>query len=437
MMKSGIKPAVKDLNEVSNLVRQFQENYDAKSMDQRWLTLNQEVRQFWVEKILVPDGTSIPDTDCDDIIRILDRNGKGNSKGAEAVARAMIPQGAWQRLLNEFHSNHALGLLVHNLLLEKDIRRKAALIDELYQVNGNQKNYLTGRSGNAINAFLAAYDSSENLSIISLNDRRRIMDFLGLTVSFNWDSATIGTRITDSNRLILEAAPSYGLHGSARTVSQFLYFEPVKALWKGEHTVKTATGAVSVTVPTESDEDEPPEDPDSIRESMQIQALIATVGAEMGFTIWLPKSDRSRVLKAWQAQPGELLDELPLGYDPTTIATIEQIDVLWLRRRSIVRAFEVEHTTSIYSGLLRMADLVAMQPNLNIKLHIVAPVERREKVMKEIKRPVFALLEGHALSEICTYISFDTLREISELKHLSRMSDEIIEDYAETAEDAV
>ncbi|WP_143160929.1 hypothetical protein [Pollutimonas bauzanensis] len=426
---------MKNLRDFSTLVRWFQEAYDAESMDQRWMKLSQDVQQFWVNKILVSDSAPIPDADCDNVIRILDRNGKGNSKDTEAVARAMIPQGAWQRLLNEFHSNQALGQLVYSLLIEKDVRQKAALIDELYVFNSDQKNYLTGKSGNAINAFLSAYDPNGNLSIISLNDRRTIIDFLGLSLPFDWDSASIGTKITVSNRLIMDAARHFGLAGSARTVSRFFYFEPVKALWKGEHTVKTATGEVSVTVPTESDEEEATEDPDSIRESMQIQAILARIGTEMGFTIWLPKSDRSRVLKVWQAQPGELLDELPLGYDPTTIATIEQIDVLWLRRRSIVRAFEVEHTTSIYSGLLRMADLVAMQPNLNIKLHIVAPVERREKVMKEIKRPVFSLLEGRALSEICTYLSFDSMREVNELKHLSRMSDEIIEDYEETAGD--
>jgi len=71
-----------------------------------------------------------------------------------------------------------------------------------------------------------------------------------------------------------------------------------------------------------------------------------------------------------------LLDRLPLNYDETTLSTIEQIDVIWLKGRSIVRAFEVEHTTSVYSGLLRMADLLALQPNMNINLHIVAPDNR-------------------------------------------------------------
>lgn len=52
---------------------------------------------------------------------------------------------------------------------------------------------------------------------------------------------------------------------------------------------------------------------------------------------------------------------LPLQFDDATNRTIELIDVLWLDRNSIVAAFEIESTTSIYSGLLRMADLVAMR----------------------------------------------------------------------------
>jgi hypothetical protein len=125
---------------------------------------------------------------------------------------------------------------------------------------------------------------------------------------------------------------------------------------------------------------------------------------------------------------------LPLNYDDTTLRTIEQIDVLWLRGRSIVRAFEVEHTTSVYSGILRMADLLALQPNMDIKLHIVAPEAKREKVFQEIRRPVFSLLEKGPLAENCTYLGYDSLRELAEQKHLSNLSETVLDDYAEEAE---
>jgi hypothetical protein len=129
-----------------------------------------------------------------------------------------------------------------------------------------------------------------------------------------------------------------------------------------------------------------------------------------------------------------LLDILPLNYDDTTLRTIEQIDILWLQGRAIMRAFEVEHTTSIYSGILRMADLLALQPNMDIKLHIVAPISRRDKVFDELRRPVFSLLEKGPLYESCTYLSYESVRELSRLRHLQHMSDTVIDEYAEEAE---
>jgi len=154
----------------------------------------------------------------------------------------------------------------------------------------------------------------------------------------------------------------------------------------------------------------------------------------MGFTIWLPRSDRVRVKAAMSEDGSSILDLLPLNYDDTTLKTIEQIDVLWLKGRSIMRAFEVEHTTSIYSGILRMADLLALQPNMDIKLHIVAPAERRDKVLIEVRRPVFSLLDRAPLAESCTYISYDSLRELSQQHHLAHLADSVIDEYAEEAE---
>lgn len=130
-----------------------------------------------------------------------------------------------------------------------------------------------------------------------------------------------------------------------------------------------------------------------------------------------------------------MLERLPLNYDGTTLWTIEQIDVLWMKGRSIRRAFEVEHTTSVYSGILRMADLLALQPNMDIRLRIVAPDARREKVFQEPRRPLFSLLDRGPLSESCTYVAYDSIRELSKLPHLAHLSASVLETYAEAAED--
>jgi len=81
-----------------------------------------------------------------------------------------------------------------------------------------------------------------------------------------------------------------------------------------------------------------------------------------------------------------------------------------------------------------MADLLALQPNMDIRLHIVAPSERREKVFSEIRRPVFALLEKGPLAESCTYLSYDSIKELSAQKHLAHLSDTVLDEYAEEAE---
>jgi len=420
---------------VGPLIAEFSRSYDSDAKDRIWLVQSEQFRQFWSERILSKGTDEISESECDKIIRILDRNGKGNTKDSEAVAKAMIAQGAWRRMLNEFHRNRELGALITEIFNCDEPEQKARLIDKLYKVNEKQANSLTGPSGNAVNALLAAYDPTKNVSVISLKHRRALIEYFGFPISFEWDRTSIGQIIVSSNRVLLEGLHALGLTGSARTVSRFFYFEPFESLWKGEHTVKRPDKSINVTVPTAGDSDDAGGlAKDEVRESMQMQALIAKIGASMGFSIWLPRADRGRVLKVWKAAEGELLDDLPLGYNQTTMKTIEQIDVIWLRKRSIVRAFEVEHTTSVYSGLLRMADLVALQPDINIRLHIVAPALKREKVMQEIQRPVFSLLEGRALSEMCTFLSYDNLKAIGEEKHLAHLSDSVIQDYEEKAD---
>ena len=200
------------------------------------------------------------------------------------------------------------------------------------------------------------------------------------------------------------------------------------------HKVRTLEGEIAVSIPQDSDEEAEVIPQAEVRESIKIQALIAKIGAQLELSIWLPRNDRAAVLSEWDADGADLLDTLPLSYDETTIKTIEQIDVLWLKGRAIVRAFEVEHTTSIYSGILRMADLLALQPNTNINLHIVAPYARRDKVFQEIQRPVFSLLDGAPLSERCTFLSYDSIKAISGLPHIAHMDHKVLDEYAEEAE---
>jgi len=181
---------------------------------------------------------------------------------------------------------------------------------------------------------------------------------------------------------------------------------------KGKRTVSVV---VSVPEPEELQIGTPDEQASELPEitavskHTEIQYNLLRLGADMGNDVWVARNDRSR---QWQGQIlGEMprmVADLPTQFNEVTNKTIELIDVLWLKGNSIVAAFEVESTTKIYSGLLRMSDLLALQPNLEINLFLVAPDDRREKVEQEILRPTFALREK-PLAKVCGFIAFSTL----------------------------
>ena len=168
----------------------------------------------------------------------------------------------------------------------------------------------------------------------------------------------------------------------------------------------------------------------------EIQALLLHLGANMGLDVWVAKNDRNR---EWGGKKLGSLPrvkaELPVQFDEATTKTIELIDVLWLKGNAIVAAFEVESTTSIYSGLLRMADLLAMQPNINIPLFLVAGAERRNKVIAEVNRPTFRRL-APPLVEMCRYLSFESLRQkIKEVGAVIKyLKPEFLDEVAESCE---
>ena len=71
---------------------------------------------------------------------------------------------------------------------------------------------------------------------------------------------------------------------------------------------------------------------------------------------------------------------------------IRLIDVLWLDRgaHTVAAAFEAEHTTSIYSGIVRLLDLALGAPASATRgLFLVAPDDREEQVRAQLARPAF------------------------------------------------
>ncbi|HVE80244.1 MAG TPA: hypothetical protein VNA89_15365 [Gemmatimonadaceae bacterium] len=142
------------------------------------------------------------------------------------------------------------------------------------------------------------------------------------------------------------------------------------------------------------------------------QWLLATIGRRLGSRVWVAANDHRRL---WRGEPlaGLSVERLPpLGIDPDSQRLIELIDVVWLRGpNQVAAAFEIELTTSVYSGLLRMADLAALAPNLNFPLYIVTTERRLAKVRRELGRPTFRALDLHRR---CGFFSAEALAQAAE-----------------------
>jgi len=221
---------------------------------------------------------------------------------------------------------------------------------------------------------------------------------------------------------------------SAKTNPVARPFDRTK-LEKRPRAVKSKIGPVTIPEP-EPSLPAPVEVEKEATEHTEIQWLLLNLGSQMGLQIWAARNDQNRVYKGhrFSELPG-FLTQLPRQFDDVSNRIIENIDVLWLEDNNFIAAFEIESTTSIYSGLLRMSDLVTMQPNLSLPLFVVAPDDRRDKVIKEVNRPTFSRLKK-PLKSICRFIPFSRFRtRVHELGKTARyLRPDFLQEVSETCE---
>jgi type II restriction enzyme len=148
------------------------------------------------------------------------------------------------------------------------------------------------------------------------------------------------------------------------------------------------------------------------RTHTEIQGWLRDLGHALGFAVWIASNDRKRAFDGGRLADG-CLGELPAPLTGDGAAeTVRLIDVLWLDARTgaAVAAFEVEHTTSIYSGIVRMLDLALGAPSsAGIKLYLVAPDAREADVRGQLARPAFRRIGALDLSFL-PYSALETQR---------------------------
>jgi type II restriction enzyme len=124
-------------------------------------------------------------------------------------------------------------------------------------------------------------------------------------------------------------------------------------------------------------------------EHTQVQHALIKIGRALNYDVFVARNDQHRTCCG---DDFSLLTtpRLPaLGVAPDVLATVELIDVIWLKRAEprVVCAFEIEHSTSIFSGILRMKDLAHSLTGEASQFYLVAPTAREKEVAIQMARP--------------------------------------------------
>ena len=135
----------------------------------------------------------------------------------------------------------------------------------------------------------------------------------------------------------------------------------------------------------------------------QVQTLLGSIGTIIGCDIWVPQNDRPKL--DWSLTNQFVCRDTLLTGVHQVEDVLQEIDVVWFQRGSTeIRAlFEVEHSTPIYSGLLRFNDIHLTFPGLHPKFSVVANEERRSLFVRQLNRPTFQV---SGLGELCTFMEY-------------------------------
>jgi len=143
-----------------------------------------------------------------------------------------------------------------------------------------------------------------------------------------------------------------------------------------------------------------------LSDHVRIQWKLMHLGLKTGAKVWVPRADQQKIQKAYDFN--EFESAFTSGID-TPAKYVENIDVVWKEEFRIDAAFEIEHSTAIYSGLLRFADLKIVAPNSNYPLFIVAPLAKKSRVFEQVRRPVFKRL---GMDKEVRYLSYEAIDDI-------------------------
>jgi len=140
----------------------------------------------------------------------------------------------------------------------------------------------------------------------------------------------------------------------------------------------------------------------------ELIALLAKIGAARGYNVWIGQREQRETVSGL-IEEVRLRDLVTVKGKPIALKGVKNLqsvldmDLLWLDGKEVVRAFEIESTTTMTSGLQRGSNLPATVPKT-----MVIPEERENDYQRKMKSPLFY---EHFEKDNWTLVYFNALRE--------------------------
>lgn len=152
-----------------------------------------------------------------------------------------------------------------------------------------------------------------------------------------------------------------------------------------------------------------------------LQAKLVLVGSYLNYRTFVPTPDQGK-MTIYGKTLGELCSEqnVPEGSIPAlSLGTVKYVDVIWFDEEGYpTHAFEVEHTTDITKGLLRLYQV----HKLRIKMFIISEEDNKGRFEREISKSPFAKIKNEFI-----FKNYDELDEFFQsVKHFSQMQEKFL-----------
>lgn len=226
-----------DKEKVLSLFNEFLKTFNEDRQRHIWIEQSKAFQQFWKSKIMAYGETSIPEADYDQIIKMIDVKARGfNRDTDEAVAHVGLYQGTWYRIFNDLKEKEDIRITLDKIFKSDEDRVLVELVNRLQKENVDNRNGLTGRNANALNALLFMNKPDNFISSVSLTHRMEVIEGFGFGSRSEFSS--YGEQVIGSNRKIIDGfRDKYGITAWPRAVSMFFYLVPqIKSFW---HQVET------------------------------------------------------------------------------------------------------------------------------------------------------------------------------------------------------